>query len=79
MPQSETPIYNTKPSLSLFKHQFSERMRMIDQMTKQTEEALGDFTANTTHEFRHLLENVSEMQSNLSNLKAEIRNSDREL
>lgn len=54
-------------------------MRMIDQMTKQTEEALGDFTANTTHEFRHLLENVSEMQSNLSNLKAEIRNSDREL
>jgi len=79
MPRSETPIYNAEPSLALFKHQFSERMRMIEQMTKATEDSLGEFTANSTHEFRTLLENVNFYQSNLSNLKAEIRNSDNEL
>lgn len=75
LPTSEMPIYNAEPSINLFQHQFTERIAMVTAMSKQAEESLGDFLSGVNQDFQYMIENISEMQSNLLTLKKEISDS----
>jgi hypothetical protein len=48
---------------------------MVTAMSKQAEESLGDFLVGVNQDFQYMIENISEMQSNLLSLKREINDS----
>lgn len=76
LPTSEMPIYNAEASINLFQHQFTERIAMVTAMSKQAEESLGDFLTSVNQDFQYMIENISEMQSNLLSLKREINDTE---